>query len=264
MTYLQAVLLGALQGVTEFLPVSSSGHLVVLRQFMQLQDVPLLFDVILHVATLFVVLIIFRDRIGRIILSLLRVLALSKKEEDGENVRLFGIILVSTLITGVLGLGIESLEVGSHIRFVSVFFVLTGVILWVTRYTNGTINYGTIGIKQGLAAGFAQGLGVFPGISRSGITISAALLSGMNREKAGEYSFLISVPAILGALVLELKDLDALFVSMSPLKIAAGFGTAFAVGLLSLMLLLNIIKKGRLYLFTFYLVPLGIFGFFFF
>lgn len=264
MTYIQAVLLGALQGMTEFLPVSSSGHLVVFRRFMQLQDIPILFDVILHVATLFVVLIIFRDRIGRILLSLGRLFTGRKNEEDAENIRLFGIILTATVITGAMGLGIERLDAGSHIKLVSALFIVTGVILWLTRYMSGTINYGTIGIKQGVVTGFAQGLGVLPGISRSGITISAALMSGMNREKAGEYSFLISIPAILGALLLELKDLDTLFVSMTPLKIAAGFAAAFIVGLLSLMLLLKLVNRGRLYYFTFYLVPLGIFGLFFF
>lgn len=264
MTYVQAVFLGALQGITEFLPVSSSGHLVVLRQFMQLQDIPMIFDVILHVATLFVVLIVFRDRVGKILLSLGRVLVGKKGEEDSESLRLLGIILVSAVLTGVIGLGIERIDAGSNIKLVSSLFIVTGLILWVSRYLSGSVNYGTIGLKQGIITGCAQGLGVFPGISRSGITISAALLSGMDREKAGEFSFLISIPAIIGALLLELKDLDELFVSMEPLKIAAGFAAAFFMGLLSLLLLLKLIRRGRIYLFSIYLIPLGIFGLFYF
>lgn len=264
MSFIQSIVLGALQGVTEFLPVSSSGHLVVLKRFMALEQVPLLFDVLLHVATLFVVLIVFRDRVGKILVSLGRTLIGRRNDEDRENLRLFGVIMVSTVITGVMGLGIEKLDPGSNIKLVSALFIVTGLILIWTRYMQGTINYGTIGVKQGLITGFGQGLGVFPGISRSGITISAALMAGMNREKAGEYSFLISIPAILGALLLELRDADALFVSVTPMKVAVGFGSAFVVGLLSLLLLLRLIHRGKLYLFSFYLIPLGLAGLFFF
>ncbi len=264
MTILQSLILGVLQGVTEFLPVSSSGHLVVIRRFMDLQDVPLLFDILLHVATLFVVLIVFRDRVGRILVSLGRVLIGRKNEEDGENLRLFMVILLSTAITGVLGFIIESFDPGGNIKLVSFLFIVTGIILWWTRTFQGSVNYGTIGIKQGAITGFAQGLGVFPGISRSGITISAALMSGMDREKAGEYSFLISIPAILGALLLKLKDSEMLFSSISPMVVAAGFVAAFIVGLLSLLFLLSLVRRGRLYLFSYYLIPLGIAGLLFF
>lgn len=264
MTYLQSIILGALQGVTEFLPVSSSGHLAVLRRFMDLKNVPLLFDVILHVATLFVVVLVFRDRIGRILTAMGRTIVGKRDDEDRENLRLLGIILISTFITGFMGIGIEKLDPGANIKLVSVLFIITGAILWWTRYMQGSLNYGTIGVKQGIITGIGQGFGVFPGISRSGITISAALMSGMNREKAGEYSFLISIPAILGALLLELKDAHSLFSSVSPMIVATGFISSFIVGLLSLLILLSLIRKGRLYLFSFYLLPLGIAGLFFF
>ena len=89
-------------------------------------------------------------------------------------------------------------------------------------------------------------------------------MAGMNREKAGEYSFLISIPAILGALLLELKDADTLFTAVAPLKVAAGFGSAFIVGLLSLLLLLRLVHRGKLFVFSFYLIPLGITGLFLF
>ncbi|HKK64746.1 MAG TPA: undecaprenyl-diphosphate phosphatase [Clostridia bacterium] len=264
MTFIQSILLGAMQGVTEFLPVSSSGHLVVFRRFMALEDVPMLFDVIMHVATLFVVLIVFRDRVGRLLLSLGRTLIFRRSEEDMENLRLFGVIMIATVLTGVLGLGIETLDPGANIKLVSLLFIVTGLILVWTRFQQGTVSYGTIGAKQGIYTGIAQGLGVFPGISRAGITISAALMSGMNREKAGEFSFLISIPAILGALLLKLKEADALFVSVAPVTVAVGFCSAFLVGLLSLLLLLKIVHRGKLYLFSFYLIPLGIIGLFFF
>lgn len=258
MTYGESLLLGAIQGVTEFLPISSSGHLVVMRSIMQLENIPLLFDVVLHVATLFVVLIVFRDRVGRILVAIGRTLIGRKDEEDGENIRLFGLIIVSTFFTGVLGLGLEKLKWFGDIKLVSILFIATGILLITTRFARGNIGYGTIGLKQGIIAGIAQGFGVLPGISRAGATIAASLLSGMSRDKAGEYSFLISIPAIAGALFLQLKDADALFASVPASVMAAGFLSSFFVGLVSLLLLLSLLKKGRLYIFSMYLIPLGI------
>jgi undecaprenyl-diphosphatase len=260
MTYGESLLLGAIQGITEFLPVSSSGHLVVMKNVLSLHHVPLLFDVLLHVATLFVVLLVFRDRVGRILTAIGRTLVGKKDEEDSENIRLLWIILVSTIATGVLGLFFERMEWFGHIKIVSVLFIVTGILLISTRFARGNVGYGTIGVKHGLITGIAQGFGVLPGISRAGATISAALLSGMSREKAGEYSFLISIPAIVGALLLELRDADMLLSSVSPGVVAAGFAASFIVGLISLLLLLSLVRKGRLYLFSIYLIPLGIVG----
>jgi undecaprenyl-diphosphatase len=264
MTFLQSIALGVLQGITEFLPVSSSGHLVLSRQLMELAEVPILFDVLLHVATLFVVLIVFRDRVGRIILALARTVIVRRNEEDRENLHLLAIIIVSTIFTGAIGYGIDSLEMMPGPKFVSIFFLVTAAILLATRPLQGTINYGTIGLKQGVWTGIGQGLGVLPGISRAGITISAALMSGMDREKAGEYSFLISIPAILGALMLKLGESEELLVAISPQVLAAGFISSFIVGLISLLILLRIVRRGKLYLFSIYLIPLGIAGLIFF
>ncbi len=263
MSYSESLLLGVIQGLSEFLPVSSSGHLAVARHLMELKDIPLLFDVVLHVATLFVVLIVFKERVARILLALGKSLVGRGDEEDRENLRLLGLIIVSTVITGVVGLGFGALDWFGNVKTVSVFFIITALILIASRYARGNIGYGTIGLKQGALAGLAQGLGVLPGISRSGITISAALLSGMSREKAGEYSFLISIPAIMGALFLELRDAEALLSTVRPSVLALGFAAAFVVGLICLLLLLSLVRRGRLYLFSFYLIPLGIAGLFF-
>lgn len=260
MTYGQSFLLGAIQGITEFLPVSSSGHLIVMRRVMELHEIPLLFDVILHVATLFVVVIVFRDRIGRILMALGKTLIGKRDEEDRENLRLFGLIILSTFLTAVLGLGLERLSWFGSVRAVSVLFIVTGILLISTKYARGSVGYGTIGVKQSVITGLAQGFGVLPGISRAGATISAALLSGMSREKAGEYSFLISVPAILGALFLELRDAEMLLSAVSPSVMAVGFAGSFVVGLICLLLLLSLVRRGRIYLFSIYLIPLGIAG----
>ncbi|MBI9102013.1 MAG: undecaprenyl-diphosphate phosphatase [Spirochaetales bacterium] len=260
MTIIQAVILGAIQGVAEFLPVSSSGHLVVLKSIMSLQEVPQLFDIILHFATLFVVIIVFREIIIRLIKVLFRFLTRNLREEDGGDLRLIGIVLLASVFTAALGFAIEALDMGTHPKIVSGLFLLTAAILITTRFTHGTREYADLKVKDGVITGIAQGFAVFPGISRSGMTIAAALGVGMDRKKAGEFSFILSLPAILGALLLEVKDFGTLLNTVSPLVLGAGFISAFVVGLFSLILLLRLIRGGKLYLFSIYLIPLGLLG----
>ena len=260
MTFLEAIIFGTVQGITEFLPVSSSGHLVLLKSIFELDAVPILFDVFLHVATLLVVVLVFRRKIGAIIASLGRILSRAPREGDRENGRLFLVILVATAATAVVGYAVSLLEMEGRPKIVSALFCATGLILIGARFWGGKKSYGDLGAKEGLITGVAQGIGVFPGISRSGITISASLLAGLSREKAGEFAFLISIPAILGAFILELGDLGTLGAAVSPGPLITGFAASFAVGLLSLLLLLRLIRRGRLFFFALYLIPLGIAG----
>ncbi len=260
MTILQSVFLGALQGVAEFLPVSSSGHLVVTRSIMNLQEIPQLFDIILHFATLLVVLIVFRKTIIRLITVLFRFVSRHSVDEDRGDLRLIGVVLLGSVFTAVLGLGIEKLDVGAHPRLVSILFLVTAAILILSRFAVGSRDYRELGVKDGIITGIAQGLAVLPGISRSGMTISVALGLKMDRSRAGEFSFILSIPAIVGALLLELKDFDELVSMIPPLVLITGFISAFAVGMISLILLLRLIRGGKLYLFSIYLIPLGILG----
>jgi undecaprenyl-diphosphatase len=263
MTVIEAILLGIVQGVTEFLPVSSSGHLTVARNLMGLDEIPMLFDVMMHLPTLLAVVIVFRKRIGALFASLFRFLTRSTREDDGVNLRLIVIIIIASLTTAVIGLGIERLQksFSVSIKLVGVFFLVTAAVLIVSRFFNGSRGYGSRGyeslrLKDALLTGAAQGLAVLPGISRSGMTIAASLACGIERKKAGEYAFILSIPAILGALTLEIKDLDLL--PVDPYFLTAGMISSFVVGLLSLLLLLRIIRKGRLYLFSIYLIPVGL------
>lgn len=264
MSFFQSILLGALQGVTEFLPVSSSGHLAVVRAyFMGLEQVPILFDILLHTATLAAILVVFRRRIGEIFFSLWRFLRRKSGEEDRENLRLIVIILIATLATIVVGFGISELqdrlaltEGTIGLRAVGVLFLVTALVLFLSPLARGTRNYRDLSVLAGLFTGIAQGIGVLPGISRSGITLSASLAMGMERNKAGEYAFLLSIPAVLGALVLKARDFEQL--PVDAVSLIAGMTISFLVGLLSLLLLLRLIRRGRLFLFGFYLVPLGI------
>lgn len=260
MTIIQGLIFGALQGATEFLPVSSSGHLAVLKTLLDLAEVPILFDVILHIATLIAVVVVFRARVAAILGSLARWIVRRSGDGDGENLRLAWVIALATIVTAALGLLVGRLEVGSSPRLVSLLFVVTGGILIASRFVSGNRTYREIGLRESLVVGFAQGLGVFPGISRSGITISAGLVSGLERERAGEFAFLVSIPAIVGAFALTLRDAGELSESVSFAALAAGFVTALVVGLVALVTLVRLVKRGKLWVFSFYLIPVGIAG----
>jgi undecaprenyl-diphosphatase len=260
MSILQAILLGALQGVTEFLPVSSSGHLAVLKHSMGVGEVGLLFDVLLHVASLLAVILVFRMRIARMVMGLIHWIQGKADDEDRGQVRSAGVLIVATIITGTIGILVKDFAEGLSVKVVSALFLVTAVILLVSQRFGGTKGYQGLTIKDGLICGVAQGMGVFPGISRAGITISAGLGSGMDRQTAGEFSFLLSIPAILGALVLTLKDFSELSGQVSLGPLVAGAVASFLVGLVSLVLLMRIVRAGKLGWFALYLIPLGLLG----
>ena len=265
MSYLQSIILGAVQGLTEFLPVSSSGHLAIFKQLLiPQQQIPVLFDILLHIATLIAVLLVFHKRILKIIISLGKLIGKKTDDEDRANLRLLITILIATAATVIIALALEKIEgmVENNTKIISLLFIITGIILIVAHFFRADKTYHTLNPLQGIITGIAQGLGIFPGISRSGITISAALACGIKRDKAGEFSFLISIPAIIGALIIKIKDAPQLLEEVALPLVSVGAVTAFIVGFFALLLLLRIIKKGRLYLFSFYLIPLGIISFF--
>lgn len=255
-------MLGVVQGLTEFLPVSSSGHLVLMRDFLEVGAVPVLFDVVLHVATLIVVVLYFRDRVWGLLRTFGRWVARKHDDSDRENLRLIPLIVLASALTAAVGFAISALgpEVRENTKLVSALFLVTAAILVGSRFYGGSTGYDAIGPRHAIVAGLAQGIGVFPGISRSGITISAAQFSGIEREKAGEFSFVLSVPAIIGALILSLRDAGELSASVSIGALIAGSVAAFGVGLLALKLLMGLVRGGRLHLFSFYLIPLGVVG----
>jgi undecaprenyl-diphosphatase len=258
MSTLQSLLLGALQGLAEFLPISSSGHLLLARRLMGLVEIPVLYDVLLHVATLAVVVVVFHRRIGRILA------AFGRGEEDAEDLRLLLYLLLATAVTAVVGFALDRLEprILSQPKVLSVLFLVTGLILLATLLFRGSRSYRQLGIPAVLLVGLAQGIGVLPAISRSGITIAACLACGLQREKAGEFAFLLAVPAILGALALKLREMGTLAGQVRPLPLAVGFLASFAVGLVSLALLLRVVRRGRLAFFSIYLIPLSVAAFF--
>lgn len=260
MNAIQALLLGVLQGITEFLPVSSSGHLVLARALMDIEGIPILFDVILHVATLLVVIWVFRKRIWGLLVSLFRVIVRRADETDRPNLILTGQLAAASVVTAVFGLLISRVEIRENPRVVSAFLLITAAVLLSTIRSRGSRDLASVGWGRSLIMGAAQGLGVFPGVSRSGITIGSGLLCGLDRKTAGEFSFLLSLPAVGGAFLLTLKDAAELAESVPPLSLGIGFIAALAAGYASLRLLLWLVADGRLWIFAVYLIPAGVCG----
>lgn len=290
MTIVQSVILGALQGVTEFLPVSSSGHLAIAERLFQVGDVPPLFNVMLHVATLLAVVIYFRKVIGRLLMILFR--AIGQKDEPmnsrpitdakiatlapNEQAGRYTIIMIimSTIVTGAIGMVTSKMLADISLAHICVGFLVTAGLLVASSVVDkircvhraaingvsGERHLTGINWWQALIVGFAQGVGTLPGISRSGATIAGALFSGVDRRTAGDYSFIVAIPAILGAFLLELKDLDVVAGAVGLLPLLVGCAAAFVAGYLALAWLMNIIRRGRLEWFALYLIPAGVLG----
>jgi len=263
MTIIQACFLGLFQGVAEFLPISSSGHLLVFKNLMGLSEIPPLFDIILHLATLASILVVFRRRVFGILASLARRAVGRHGDADAENLAIVVPAIAATLLTAIVGFGLDRLDFSGRPRLVAGLFLVTAAILvFASRRKPGTTGYTAMGLRHGLIVGLAQGIGVLPGISRSGITISAGLASGLERGAAGELSFLLAIPAILGAFILKIGDIPTLAGTVPATALIAGSGVAFLSGVASLLLLMPLVRKGRLGWFAAYLVPAGILGLF--
>lgn len=263
----QAVILGIIQGFTEFLPVSSSGHLVLSQLLFGLKKPELFFNISVHMGTLVAVGIVFRSEIRSIIISVLRCTAMFIKKEtsfdhiyEDPDLKLGFLIVIGSVPTAILGLLFNKVtdQLFSSAVIVGIMLVVTGFLLWSTRWIKkdgGGI--GSFSIKDALVIGLMQGMAILPGISRSGSTISAGLFLGLSRETAARYSFLLSIPAILGAEVLSLKDLAAHSVFSYKVTLL-GAVTSCIVGYGSLRFLVYIVKQGRMHIFAPYCCLAGI------
>lgn len=272
MSMIQGIVLGVFQGIAEFLPISSSGHLAVLQHLFGLEDVPLLFDVFLHLATLLSVVLFFRKKIWELLCSFARIFVPAKNpdevqiENQKENKKYILAIILATIVTGIMGVISSKFVENVPVKFICAGFIVTAVFLVlssVVEKKSGIISGDEKNLVtwiQSLIIGFAQGVGTLPGISRSGSTISGALFCGVPRSRAGEFSFIVSIPAILGAFILEAKDLGEVASSIGFDVVIGGCAAAFASGYLSLTWLMKLIKKGRLEWFACYLVPAGVLG----
>ena len=264
MNWVQALILALIQGVTEFLPVSSSGHLALFGKLIGLKKPDIAFDIVIHLATLFAVLIYYRKDIIGIVLGLF-----GKKQEGRFSdfterpyrFLLFGI--VATIPTAIIGLLLKDRveQFHSNLNIVGTCFLITAVFLfvaWKIQQRGKEEKLLNFPLWLPLIIGIAQGLAVMPGISRSGATITAALLFGVCAEDSAEFSFLLSIPAILGAFVLEFKDIAHTGFSMPYIL---GFFVALIVGIYSIKLVEVVVKKLKLHYFSFYLLIVAVVSF---
>jgi len=239
---LKLILLGAIQGLTEFLPVSSSGHLVIVQRFLGLQENLVFLDISLHIGTLFALAtFFFKD-----ILSACK------------DARMILRILIVTVVTGLIGLAFKKIfeSFFAAPALVSVLLIVNGLFILSTRFIKkgGRLP----GYADSALMGLSQGIAITPGISRSGATICTLLARKIEPGQAFRFSFLASIPAILGAFILEAKDADwTKITEYRPLDVTAGIVTAYFFGILALFILKKTLLGGRFHVFGYYCVLAG-------
>jgi len=269
-TYLSAVLMGVLQGIAEFLPISSSGHLALFQHYFGMEDfesTQLFFSVILHFGTLISVFVYYwhdiLDMIREFFAALASIFSRGGKRQKNvpEARRLVLLIVVATLpLFFVLPVKDFIEEATGSVTFVSIALIATGFLLFFSdRMARGRKTAKTATIADALIVGFAQGIGTLPGISRSGITISTGMLRGYDRSFAVRFSFLMSLPAVIGATILELKD--AIEVGLDPAILpycAVGMVISAVVGYFAIRLVNLLANKGKFGAFSYYCWAVGI------
>jgi len=254
----RSVGLGIIQGLTEFLPVSSSGHLVLAEHLLGVDPPGITFEVIVHFGTLLAVLVYFRKRLLGILRDIVRPKTATNSRQGWRYLLAIGI---GTIPAGIAGLFLKNqIETAfSSPKAAAGFLIVTGVILFATLL--GRRMDRSPGAGRAFLIGCAQAAALLPGISRSGATISTAVLLGLSPAVAAEFSFILSIPAILGATVLSLGEAFAVGVDVPALGVyAAGGLAALAVGYASLRMLFGMIRKGRFWWFGVYCLSVGVAG----
>ncbi len=267
---LSAFLLGILQGITEFLPVSSSGHLVLAQHFLHVQNQALLLDVWLHFGTLLAIFCVLYRPVWGLIKGAAKGAphlfyhpSQYLKTPEGQNTTLFLLVFIASIPTALIGFffkdTFEHLFEG-NLHLLGVAFLFTALLLFLTKFKKNAPSGKGIGLSplQALAIGTIQGIAIIPGVSRSGSTIALALLLGVGRQEAGEFSFLIVVPAILGAMFLETLHGSAVLLNQEFLIPATiGMAAAWGVGIVALKGLLRVVNHGKLHRFAYYCLLIG-------
>jgi len=256
---LSALLLGLLQGFTEFLPVSSSGHLVLAQSLIPGFSQPgVLFDITLHLGTLVAVCIYFWSDLWAMLLALFS----TQGREGAEMRRLLWLLIAGSIPTAIIGLVFrkEFEAMFTDLYGTGIWFIITGTLLFVTdRVTTQGRTLASMNVFDALIIGIAQGLSIIPALSRSGSTIAAGVFLGLDRQLLVRYSFLLSIPAIAGAFLLELfSHLHTAGEGFDPLAYGVGTLAAGVVGYWSIAVLLNMTRSRRLSMFGYYCVAIGV------
>jgi undecaprenyl-diphosphatase len=262
----QTIFLGIIQGLTEFLPISSSGHLVIFQHLIGLKNPELLLDISLHVGTLLAVLIFFWADIKMMIYESIGLVGnLFQKQNPSSKTQQFPhAALIVWIITGTIPTALIGILFSSFVQkmfgspfFVGFMLIVTGAILGASRLISDHFTKKShVGLMVSIAVGIAQGVAIIPGISRSGATIVCSLFCGLNRELAGRFSFLLSIPAIIGATIVKFDMTTITEIGLIPFF--AGIFVSFLVGLIALKITMNMVRKGNLYYFSPYCLLAGI------
>ncbi len=255
----QGIILGIVQGLTEFLPVSSSGHLVLGQMLFGITKPQLAFDISVHFGTLLAVVVVYFADIRAMVSSVFRFcLALvssgnvSDLIAEDTNLKMAGLVILGSVPTALIGLGLKRYEdvLFASPVLVGCMLIVTGSFLWASRkFYDSDGRPDSLGSAKALAVGAVQGIAVIPGISRSGSTIAAAMFMGVDRSTAARFSFLLLVPAVAGAEILNLKDVFSAGFSIDPVIVYATI-ISFITGLIALKILLRLVHTGRFHLFA--------------
>lgn len=247
MNLIQAILLGIIQGVTEFLPISSSGHLVLFQKILGVAEPTLTFGIVVHLGTLVAVFAVF----WKDIISLLR----------RPFQRLTLLLIAGTIPTGIIGVVFKDFfeELFASGRTLGVEFLITGLVLYFAENLNrGYKDVEETSYLDAAFVGLMQGAAILPAVSRSGLTISGALFRNMDRDFAARFSFLLSIPAILGAAVFDIKDVLEIGVeNLDSSSLGAGFIFAAVFGYISIKYMIGMLKRGKMRVFSYYVFILG-------
>lgn len=257
LTVAQAVFLGVVQGLTEFLPVSSSGHLALFRRLLGLPQAGLTFEVMVHLGTLVAVLVALREDWLPIVTGLF------SPPGRRESLRKLGLLALATVPVGVVGLALKSLVEGAFASVAAVggALLVTGAVLWGAERLAARAGTGKaldgIGPVDALLVGCAQAAAILPGVSRSGMTIGAALARGVERGAAARFAFLLSIPAILGATLVELPGLLEAGAAVG-VPVLAGAATAALSGYVAIRFFLRFLRERSLRVFVYYTWAAGL------
>ncbi|MFA5085829.1 MAG: undecaprenyl-diphosphate phosphatase [Candidatus Omnitrophota bacterium] len=248
MTIIQAVISGFVQGVTEFFPISSSGHLVILHNLFGFRQDMLAFDVFLHFGTILSIVIFFRKDIY----GMFR-----------KDMRLLKFIAIASVPTFIIGMIFKDIVEGffSTPLAVGIFLIITGIFLLFSSsfaiYWKIVKRRKPLGVKNSIAIGIAQGISVLPGISRSGATIGTSLIAGLDEAEALKFSFLLSIPAVLGANILKVRQIYGNLISGDTVVFLAGAIAAAITGFLAIKVLFGVLRKNLFFLFGIYCILIG-------
>jgi undecaprenyl-diphosphatase len=264
MDLLSSIILGIVQGLTEFFPISSSGHLVLFQYLFGMKEPEILLDVSLHFGTLLAILLVFKDELSAILIGSVKgfISLLSNGRFEGafkDETKWILLIVIGNIPSGVAGICFRDFldPLFGSIRFVGIALLFTGFLLWFTKGRSvkkteiSEISYG-----NALLIGISQAIAIAPGISRSGATISMGLLLGLERDLSARFSFFLSIPAIAGAMALEI--LSSRDTAGNYLYLITGVILSALTGYLALKFLIKVVRKGDLYLFSPYVWSVGI------